>query len=57
MPNSYIGLVKISDTSYKIGSTLYGLCETPTNNSDKEVIIEGFKNTDGVTAHIKFVNA
>lgn len=51
----YIGNINIGDdTSYSIGSTAYGYCETAAATVAKVVDMTGFKLTKGATIFVKF---
>lgn len=53
---SYIGKIKTPDnTTYLIGSTLYGTCSTAAGTAAKVVTLSDFNAlTTGVTIHVKF---
>lgn len=51
----YIGNINIGDgTSYSIGSTAYGYCETAAGTAAKVVDMTGFKLVTGATIYVKF---
>ena len=51
----YIGNINIGDgTSYSIGSTAYGYCETEAATAAKVVDMTGFKLVTGATIYVKF---
>ena len=55
--SSYISKLQInSNTPQPIGSTLYGICDTPAATPAKVVTLAAFDNlsNDGVTVHVKF---
>lgn len=53
--SSYIGLVSIENQQYKIGSTLFGTCNTPANTANKRIALSDFDQLmSGITVHIKF---
>lgn len=55
---SYVGKVTTDGSSYKVGSTLYGVCDTASEVQDKVAVIDGFDTLEaGVTVHIKFINS
>lgn len=55
--SSYIGEVKIGSDFYKIGSTLYGICNSLATEANKKIILSTFDQLlDGITIHIKFNN-
>lgn len=55
---AFVGEVKASDVTGKIGSTLYGVCTTLANVAAKEVAIEGLGTLlPGLTIHVKFTNS
>ena len=55
---AYIGKVKIGETTYGVGSTLYGTCSTAANEAAKIVTLDGFdKLIAGITIHVKFENS
>jgi len=55
---AFVGEVKASDVTGKIGSTLYGVCTTLANVAAKEVAIEGLDTLlPGLTIHVKFTNS
>ena len=54
---AYIGKVSVDNTSYQIGSTLYLTCSTAADTAVKTISATGFALEDGVTIHVKFVNA
>ena len=49
--------VSIGGNLYNIASTAYAICETPAATASKVATIGGFKLTEGVTVHIKFLNS
>lgn len=52
---AFVGEVKASDITGKIGSTLYGVCTTLANVAAKEVAIDGLDTLlPGLTIHVKF---
>lgn len=52
---SYVGKVTTDGSSYKVGSTLYGTCDTDADVPTKVAVISGFDTLEtGVTVHIKF---
>jgi predicted secreted protein len=57
--NGVIEQIKIAsnNTTYAIAASAYGICDTPSNESIKNVEMTGFKLTKGVTIHIKFSNS
>lgn len=55
---AYIGKVTAGGTTYHVGSTLYGTCDTAAATVAKVAIVNGFDTLEtGVTVHIKFTNA
>lgn len=55
---AYIGKVTAGGTTYHVGSTLYGTCDTAAATVAKVAIVDGFDTLEtGVTVHIKFTNA
>lgn len=56
----YVGQVHIGDNDYLVGSTLYGIYNDTTietNVQTKKLVITGFSLAPGLTVHIKFVQA
>lgn len=52
---SYIARVDVDGTSYPVGSSLYGACDTAANAAAKVASLSNFdKLVAGVTVHIKF---
>lgn len=53
---TYIGSLQIdSDAPVLLGSTLYGICNSPANLVNKTVIFNNFDNmVDGITIHVRF---
>ena len=52
---SYIGKINAGGSDYKVGSTLYGTCDTAAATAAKVAVVEGFDTLEtGVTVHIKF---
>lgn len=58
MPNSYIGAVQIdSGDPIKIGSTLFGVCDTAAATAAKVVTLSSFDQlVPGITIQVKFTN-
>ena len=55
---SYISEVNINGASHKIGSTLYGTCDTAANDPVKAIDLPDFtKFVRGVTIRVKFTNS
>ena len=53
--SSYIGAVALDSGQYLVGSTLFGVCNTPANTADKHIILSSFDQLlNGITVHIKF---
>lgn len=51
----YIAKTKVDNTTYPIGSTLYGTCSTTANTINKTVTLSDFDTLmTGVTLHVKF---
>ena len=51
----YVGKVVAGGSTYKVGSTLYGTCETAAATAAKVAVIDGFDTLEtGVTVFIKF---
>ena len=52
---TYMGKMILEGETLLVGSTLYGVCETPAATNDKTAPIAGFDTLmTGVTIHIKF---
>lgn len=52
---SYIGQINIGNDSHAIGSTLFGMCNTPAGTAAKVATLTGFNSLPtGVTVHILF---
>ena len=55
---AYIADANINGTTYKVGSSLYGTCDTAAATAAKVVTMAGFDTlTGGVTIHVKFTYA
>lgn len=55
---SYIGKITTGGSTYHVGSTLYGTCDTAAGTAIKVAVVEGFDTLEtGVTVHIKFTNS
>jgi len=55
---TYIAKTKIGNTTYPIGSALYGTCDTAANTANKTVTLSDFDTLiTGVTLHVKFTNS
>lgn len=55
--SSYIGGIQIGEQSYKIGSSLYGICSTAADTRNKKVVLPDFDQLlDGITVFIKFIS-
>ena len=54
----YVGDVKIGSTTYPVGSTLYGTCDTAAATVAKVVTMAAFDTLKtGVTIHVKMANS
>lgn len=54
---TYAGKIAIEGETLLIGSTLYGVCKTAADATDKTVPVAGFDELmTGVTVHVKFEN-
>lgn len=52
---AYIGKIIKDTTTYQVGSTLYGTCDTAAGTAAKVAVVNGFDTLEtGVTVHIKF---
>ena len=55
---AFVGEVRAGDVTGKVGSSLYGVCDTLANVAAKEVGIEGLDTLlPGLTIHVKFTNS
>ena len=55
---AFVGDVRAGDTTGRVGSRLYGVCDTQANVAAKEVSIEGLDALPvGLTVHVKMVNS
>lgn len=55
---TYIAKTKIGNTTYPIGSALYGTCSTAADTANKTVTLSDFDTLiTGVTLHVKFTNS
>lgn len=55
---AYIGKITAGGSTYHVGSTLYGTCDTAGATAAKVAVVDGFDTLEaGVTVHIKFTNS
>lgn len=55
---AYIGKITAGGSTYHVGSTLYGTCDTAAATAAKVAVVDGFDTLEaGVTVHIKFTNS
>lgn len=55
---TYIAKAKVGNTTYPIGSALYGTCSTAADTANKTVTLSDFDTLiTGVTLHVKFTNS